>query len=291
MITCLEITDNKKTGNLGNKLFIIAAMIGYAVKNNESFILPHWEYESFFPNIPISGVKNIWIDSFYLEPHYHYNEIKVAYRNSRNIRQKIQRIKTLDQFSLFIRNSVRLTFTKSMHIDLFGYFQSERYFDFCKDKVREYFSPSLDVKNIVNKLWNDLQKKIDSKPTVMVQIRRGIDYDNDDHGLLPMNYYTEAFREFQDHKFLMFSNDIAWCKSNFVNENIIFIDNTSPVVDMFLGAMCDHAIIPNSTFSWWTAWLIKNKNKRVVAPKNWFGSARRKTHNTKDLFNENWILI
>ena len=56
-------------------------------------------------------------------------------------------------------------------------------------------------------------------------------------------------------------------------------------------SMCDHNIIANSSFSWWGAWLNNNKDKRVVAPKQWFGPAYEHTHDTKDLYCEGWKII
>jgi len=54
-------------------------------------------------------------------------------------------------------------------------------------------------------------------------------------------------------------------------------------------SLCKNNIICNSSFSWWGAWLNKNKNKKVIGPKIWFGSAI--THNTSDIIPDDWIKI
>jgi hypothetical protein len=66
------------------------------------------------------------------------------------------------------------------------------------------------------------------------------------------------------------------------------MENNPTEIDLCLMSMCDHNIIANSSFSWWGAWLNNNPNKKVVAPKKWFGPAY--THNTKDLYPESWII-
>jgi hypothetical protein len=59
---------------------------------------------------------------------------------------------------------------------------------------------------------------------------------------------------------------------------------------MFLMSKCENNIIANSSFSWWGAWLNKNKNKKIIAPKKWFGESLSH-HNTDDIIPKEWVVI
>ena len=89
--------------------------------------------------------------------------------------------------------------------------------------------------------------------------------------------------------FLIFSDDIVWCKNNFVGDKFIFIEGEEDYIDLWLMSLCNHNIIANSSFSWWGAWLNKNNNKTVIAPKNWFGP--NKKLDPTDLYCKDWLVI
>ena len=67
------------------------------------------------------------------------------------------------------------------------------------------------------------------------------------------------------------------------------MEDNDDIEDLWLMSLCQNNIIANSSFSWWGAWLNNNKDKKVIAPKNWFGLKTRL--NTSDLVPKNWIRI
>jgi hypothetical protein len=99
---------------------------------------------------------------------------------------------------------------------------------------------------------------------------------------------------------LVFSDSIDWCKEQefFAPDRFMFSEPEDkysdgalvPYIDLCLMSLCDHAIIANSSMSWWGAWLQKNPNKKVIAPKMWFGPAYS-FHDTKDLYCEGWTVL
>jgi len=56
--------------------------------------------------------------------------------------------------------------------------------------------------------------------------------------------------------------------------------------EMRMMSLCDHAIIANSTFSWWAAWLGERPGKRVIAPKRWFADGS--IYDSADLVPDRW---
>lgn len=170
---------------------------------------------------------------------------------------------------------------------LYGYWQSERYFsDIRSILLNDFRFPQLnDSKNL------ELLEKIQSSISVSIHVRRG-DYIGG-FPLMDEAYYKNAMnyilKKYENVFFIVFSNDIVWCRENVTFNNGIFVDwnnGKESWKDMFLMTQCKHNIIANSSFSWWGAWLNQNENKVIIAPSVWLYHAE-----TPDIHCEGWKIL
>lgn len=89
---------------------------------------------------------------------------------------------------------------------------------------------------------------------------------------LSLDYYKNALKYFNtDDVFLVFSDDIEWCKSKkdevFQNKQAIFIENNKQNIDMCMISLCDNNLLSNSTYSLWGGILNKNKSAKIISSK------------------------
>jgi hypothetical protein len=57
-----------------------------------------------------------------------------------------------------------------------------------------------------------------------------------------------------------------------VDRKVYFIEGNPHYIDFYFMSLCTHQVVsPESTFSWWAAWLNRNPNKMVIAPSTWAG--------------------
>ncbi len=161
-----------------------------------------------------------------------------------------------------------------------GYFQNIIYFKNIEDIIKKDFTlkKPLSINNA--KIKDNI---INTKNSVFLHIRRG-DYlaHNSIHINLGATYYNNALKiikqKLSEPYIFIFSNDIKWCKDNFlhyINDDIKknmkfdFIDENNEgnaIEEMELMRSCKHAIMANSTFSFWAAYLIDNVDKIVIMP-------------------------
>lgn len=270
-VTCASLG---KFGRLGNQMFQIAAVLGYANKHHLKAVFPKWycdytqkDMSVYFKNkINQSLSISSQCEREYKESNFYYSEI--PYYSS---------------------------------VDLYGYFQSEKYFS-NKYFIKHYFEPSeLLLKSIYEKYEEWLQKE-----TCSIHVRCG-DYINHSlHDVCDTQYYEKAIKFVKSQKnidaFVVFSDNIELCKKKFPS-SFIFIENSlnsfglksiykqnnSDVEELFLMSLCKHNIIANSSFSWWGAWLNNNSTKIVVSPQRWFLPTAGKED--KDVYTEDMVKI
>jgi hypothetical protein len=101
--------------------------------------------------------------------------------------------------------------------------------------------------------------------TVSVHIRRG-DLLAEKGTVLSLSYYERAIEHMgKDKLFLVFSDDIEWCKQTPLFRHlphVVFVQVGIDFLELRLMSMCDHHSIANSTFSWWGAYLHNPPRKR-----------------------------
>ena len=176
------------------------------------------------------------------------------------------------------------------NISLQGYFQTEKYFKHIEDEIRDDFIFHSEITNPCKEMIETVENPI------ALHVRR-TDYvtNSENHFNLPLEYYEAALKHFDDDRnVIVFSDDPTWCKKQelFSDDRFMVSENEDNRVDLCLMSMCDDFIIANSSYSWWGAWLSANKNKKVIAPVQWFGkTGYTKDHNTKDLIPNDWIRI
>jgi len=170
-------------------------------------------------------------------------------------------------------------------------FHSENFFD---DNVTN----DIKIKSKHLKKANNLLAVIPSnKHKVFVHVRRG-DFINESYfGIkgvtLPLSYYKKCIRWFEDNTekpfFVFLSDDtefVEYC-FNGIENKVIFSNEIG--VDFAIMVLCKSGIISNSTFSWWGAYLMKERYK-VFAPKYWMGYKSRKEC-AKNLHTEKFDFI
>lgn len=180
---------------------------------------------------------------------------------------------------------------KSWYIE--WYFQTEKYFKEFEKQIRKDFEfiiwPSGKNKKFI--------EIINNCNSISLHIRRWDYISNSSanafHGTCDLGYYKKAIEliksKIETPVFFIFSDDIDWVKENLKIENAYYIDWNNADTnyeDMRLMSLCKHNIIANSSFSWWWAWLNKNKEKIVIAPKKWFQNSKI---NYSDIVLNNWI--
>jgi hypothetical protein len=96
-------------GRIGNQLFQAGTTIALALRNNDQYIFPNWDYAQYC-NVTNCFSNNIQITKTYSEPYFQYCQIPYQ-----------------------------------QNLNLNGFFQSEKYFSDYKEVIRELLTPKNNI--------------------------------------------------------------------------------------------------------------------------------------------------
>lgn len=184
-------------------------------------------------------------------------------------------------------NEPNISFDPQKNLEFQGYFQSSQNFLGFDENIIELFSPPS----------NFIFEKIFTYPTitlpssVSVHFRRG-DYKDlkSIHPTISLSYVEKCIREIGGiEKIFVFSDDKEWMKKTFNEEKYTIIDNLEDYEELWMMSLFRNNILSPSSFSWWSAFLNRNKNKKIFVPNIWFGE--NGPHPYDNVFEKNWIKI
>lgn len=257
-LTSLEILSHQK-GRFGNQLFRVGTIIGESLKRGVEYYIPNeWEHSEKFPNL-----KNI--------------------KPTNEIRKEVTLSHREPGFSYH-----NIPDTDGI-VEIFGYFQSWKFFEGFENEIKNLltFSDEL-IEKSSSRMSKDTIK-------LCVHIRWGDIYDRKNNGghkgienyhpVMTLEYYESALKfvlsQTKIDEILVFTDNTdtkEFIEGKFekFGVNVVYFDYSDDFVNDFISqSLCDHFIIANSTFSWWSSFLSKNENKIICCPKeeDWFGSS------------------
>lgn len=263
-----------ESGNLGSQIQQYASLFAVAKTNNKTIVFPESSLKQGF-GLKFAEVLDIPIetkpDDFFID--------FLDFRPNDNL------IVDHNVFSL-----------PNVNINIINRFDLYHYWHPKYSKDIESWKWNTEYKNKALKIKENILPT--DKELVAIHVRRG-DYmlpQHDHFCKLDNNYYGEAIQPYIDelHKyhFVVFSNDIDWCKENLIEGDMVtFIEPGLDFVDMILMSLCDHFIIANSSYSWWAAFKGYNTNKKVTCPKNYLKQYSAWSHINNNYFPTTWKSI
>jgi hypothetical protein len=179
---------------------------------------------------------------------------------------------------------------------LLGHWQNTQYFNDIKNLLLEKFKVRYELLDSLSPYNKNLMLKIRKSNSVCVHVRGG-DFIGGIHETVDYSYYIDAIQfiqnKFSNLKFFFFSDDHLLVNSMvnkllFLQLDYFIVLKGTTIDDFILMSEANHYIIPNSTFSWWAAYLNKNKDKVIIIPKFWTKDDLDASMNIKD---DEWVIL
>ncbi|MBJ7355515.1 MAG: alpha-1,2-fucosyltransferase [Thermoleophilaceae bacterium] len=176
---------------------------------------------------------------------------------------------------------------------LAGYWQNGEYFEQYARAIRRELRPRMTAA-----IRSGRRAIAESDESVALHVRRG-DFASDAgsaarFGALEADYYGRAANLVLERRpratFFIFSDDPEWCRAELrlPGPAQIVSGTNRPFEDLALIAACNDAIVSNSTFAWWGAWLGERPDSLIVAPKVPFNEPLL---NQRSTYPDRWLRV
>jgi galactoside 2-L-fucosyltransferase 1/2 len=240
---------------LGNNLFQLASLLGIALKNNRTAVLLDEDLKNidqYFSNLPVIRSKSIVKDNA-----SHFVEVFEKHCWSHNnmtehLPKKNITVGIYLQSRLYLipnENAMRnaLIFKETI---------SSKAQSILNSTKPNQWDGQTFIRVAIHIRRGDLLKYFDNKSRI-----RFVEEETPKYIRRAMEYFLVCYDRVQ---YIVFSDDIKWCRKNINGSNVIFSEKQSPGVDMALCSLCDHMIITVGTFGVWSAWFA---NGITIRPK------------------------
>ena len=233
-------------GGLGNRFFQIMAGLGFAEKWNMELFLKEGSYNHVSEDVSKKDILQLFPTLKYFDK-----------SNNNSSYVSINEDTKENPNTNAVQN---------------GYFGSEEYFPKHHPKI--HLAEPKD--NII--------KNIDKNKLFFIHLRLG-DFKNIKGYQLPPNYYKKSIKEIKnivnDAIFIIISNEQSGAKefvqkellNTLANSTILYDNdkNENRLDSIYYMSQCKGGVMANSTFSWFGAYCIPHKDKKLLfAPKPWF---------------------
>ena len=279
-------------GGLGNQLFIVFSCVATALRDKCDFYIDG-KYDNSQRSDLTHSRKTYWSSPLFTNLEKHMStkcktEFCSVFKENKDYQSLIPDA----------NESIKKCLVLS------GYFQSPMFFENYKE-------------TIINMMCiRQLQEKVflkTNKTTICMHFRLG-DYKEIQHihPIMPLEYYENSLYYLTENikntelcvLWTCHSPDKEDVKKDYISELCKKFSSVTfeelPICDndyeeLLLMSLCNHFIIPNSTFSWWAAYLSNQENKIVCYPETWFGhydiNTISNSENSQRMFPKDWKKI
>lgn len=254
-------------GGLGNQLFIYAAARALSLRTNRQLYLDtqrgyiHDSYSRSYRLNRFLIHAEVMPEAWRVAPtlrHFRHKFIRAWNK----LLPRNQRTYFAERWNLPPTQLTALQ-PRRKRITLLGYWQNEDYFTDFTAVIRKELQPPTPTDNKNQRLG----EKFAASESVFLHFRR-VRY----RYLLGADYYQQAIdqvcEKLKQPLFVLFGDDLEWAKQRLnlhgATTEYIWHNHDNELADLWLMSRCRHAVVANSSFSWWGAWLGDTAAQRLV---------------------------